>query len=209
MKRIALRLVWIVAVSAGVFALQLFTFNLQDSIQELLIQAGVAIILAVSLTMVNGFTGQFSIGHAGFMAVGGYTAGWITYYGSIKLWGAALAHGGAISGLRGWQSGMPLVASGDLMFLGAALAGGVVAAALGLVVGLPSLRLRGDYLAIVTLGFGGIVRVTIQQTNEVLSPEDTLGCSLPKLTTHVGGALGFTGLPSYTTLFWVYLFVAA
>src|SRR5204862_3633203 len=75
-------------------------------------------------------------------------------------------------------------------------------------VGLPSLRLRGDYLAIVTLGFGEIVRVIIQQTQPVLkSAEDVRATSIPALVTHLGGALGFIGIPKYTNLFWVFTFV--
>src|SRR5215212_2780942 len=64
---------------------------------NLILFAGINIILAVSLTIVNGFTGQFSIGHAGFMALGGYTASAIVYYGSYKLYGDANFHGGRLS----------------------------------------------------------------------------------------------------------------
>ena len=81
---------------------------------KLLMDIGIAIILAVSLNMVNGYTGQFSLGHAGFMAVGGYTAGAITYYGSLSMWGDAMAHGG-------------FMGSGQWLFLGATLAGGLAA----------------------------------------------------------------------------------
>ena len=61
---------------------------------KLLMDAGINIILAVSLNLVNGYTGQFSIGHAGFMAIGGYVAGAVTYYGSYRLWGSVELHGG-------------------------------------------------------------------------------------------------------------------
>lgn len=160
---------------------------------KLLMDMGINIILAVSLNLVNGFTGQFSIGHAGFMALGGYMAGVITYYGSFYLWGNASPHG----------------LSGEVLFLAGCLGGALLAAAAGYLVGLPSLRLRGDYLAIVTLGFGEIVRVMLQQSDDVLfSLESIRAVSLPKLLTHLGGALGFTGIPFYTNLFWVYGFVA-
>lgn len=86
------------------------------------------IILAVSLHLVLGITGQFSIGHAGFLAIGAYISAIVT----MKL---------------------------QLPFPVAILAGGIVAAIAGLIVGIPSLRLRGDYLAIVTLGFGEIIRI--------------------------------------------------
>ena len=163
---------------------------------KLMMDIGINIVLAVSLTMVNGFTGQFSIGHAGFMAVGGYVAAALTYYGSYRIWGDAAIHG------------HPLFGSGAWLFVGALLIGGLVSAVLGYIVGLPSLRLRGDYLAIVTLGFGEIVRVVFMQTNGVLwDAEEIAGTSWPKLFTHLGGALGFSGLPYYTSNFWVYVAV--
>ncbi len=162
---------------------------------KILVDIGINVILAVSLNLVNGFTGQFSIGHAGFMAVGGYTAGFITYYLSFRMWGSAAIHGGFLGG-------------GDLLYLGGCLLGGCLAAAVGFVVGLPSLRLRGDYLAIVTLGFGEILRVLLQRTNDVLfDAKEVTERSLLSLTDHLGGALGFTGLPYYTTFFYVYVFV--
>src|SRR5262245_9574852 len=71
---------------------------------------GIYIILAVSLTVVNGFTGQFSMGHAGFMAVGGYTAASIVYYGSMKLWGTADFVGGALSYSGLDETARPLIA---------------------------------------------------------------------------------------------------
>ena len=162
---------------------------------KLLMDIGINVILAVSLNLVNGFTGQFSIGHAGFMAVGGYAAGAITYYGSFLLWGGAKVQ-------PGWLSG------GDMLFVGGCLAGAVIAAGTGYIVGLPSLRLRGDYLAIVTLGFGEIVRVLLQRTGDVITTVDEVKkASLGTLATSLGGSLGFSGLPYYTDLFWVYLFV--
>src|SRR5687768_7311545 len=108
---------------------------------------GVNVILAVSLNIVNGMTGQFSIGHAGFMAVGAYVAGVL----SLSLKEIAI-------------SGLPVAVSDQVFLLLALLAGGVAAAVCGFLVGLPSLRLRGDYLAIVTLGFGEIIRVVVQNT---------------------------------------------
>jgi branched-chain amino acid transport system permease protein len=159
---------------------------------KILVDIGINVILAVSLNLVNGFTGQFSIGHAGFMAVGGYTAGFIVYYGSYRLWGV----------------GLEVHPGGDLLYLGACVVGGGVAALLGFVVGLPSLRLRGDYLAIVTLGFGEILRVLLQRTDDVLiDAKEIGGRSLLSLANNIGGALGFTGLPYYTNFFYVYVFV--
>ncbi|MCC6232233.1 MAG: branched-chain amino acid ABC transporter permease [Verrucomicrobiales bacterium] len=127
------------------------------------------IILAVSLNLINGYTGQFSLGHAGFMAAGAYTAGVAsTQLGPrlLSMMGAegALAHAG--------------------VFLLALLLGGLAAALTGLLVGIPSLRLKGDYLAIVTLGFGEIIRVILQNTPAV------------------GGSRGFSVAMGYTNLFW-------
>lgn len=157
---------------------------------------GIAIVLAVSLNVVNGMAGQFSLGHAAFMALGGYGAGLITYYGSMLIWGSASRHGGYLG-------------SGEWLFVVACLVGGIVATAAGYIVGLPSLRLKGDYLAIVTLGFGEILRVVLQQTEAVIkSPAALREASLSKLwPPPVGGAIGFDGLPKYTNLFWVYAFV--
>lgn len=175
---------------------------------KLMLDIGINVVLAVSLTMVNGFTGQFSMGHAGFLAVGGYVAGAITYYFSLRTWGSAAMTGGAISGMV-VREGAALATPSDAMFLGALIAGGFVAALLGLAVGLPSLRLRGDYLAIVTLGFGEIVRVLITKTEPVIkSAEEAAATPWWQLPMHVGRSLGFTGLPKYTSLFWVYGAVA-
>src|SRR5207247_8283732 len=130
------------------------------------------VILALRLNLVNGITGQFSIGHAGFMAVGAYASAAYTVY-AVPVWFGASA--GA-----GW------LAAGA--FLIAILVGGLVSALAGFLVGLPSMRLRGDYLAIVTLGFGEIIRVIILNIDAV------------------GGARGFAGIPPWSNFFWVYFF---
>jgi branched-chain amino acid transport system permease protein len=163
---------------------------------KLLIDVGIAIVLAVSLNIVNGFAGQFSIGHAGFMMVGGYTAAWMTYYGSIKLFNDVNVPPESV-----FSAGHPL-------FMAACLLGGLVAAAAGVIVGLPSLRLRGDYLAIVTLGFGEIMRVIATRTDDVLYPDETTGKSMLGFVDNLGGSLGFSGVPTFTRIFYVYIFVA-
>jgi branched-chain amino acid transport system permease protein len=128
---------------------------------------GINIILAVSLNLINGYTGQFSLGHAGFMAVGAYTAAVITnQFGELNTF-----FSGAV-------------------FLGALLAGGLLAAVAGLLVGIPTLRLRGDYLAIVTLGFGEIIRVIFQNMNAV------------------GAARGLSIMHGWTNFFWAFGFAA-
>ena len=80
---------------------------------KLLLDIGIAIILAVSLNIVNGFTGQFSMGHAGFLAIGGYVSGMVSYYGSIKMWASSAVNGGAMSTMKGDLSGLPIFAAGD------------------------------------------------------------------------------------------------
>lgn len=115
------------------------------------------IILATSLNMINGYTGQFSIGHAGFFAVGAYMGAIMT----VKL---------------GYD--MPV----------ALIAGTLSAGLLGFLVGLPTLRLNGDYLAIATLGLGEIIRICILNIE------------------YVGGASGLMGIPRLTTFplaFWI------
>ncbi len=128
------------------------------------IDIGINIILAVSLNLINGHTGQFSLGHAGFMAVGGYT--------TAKF---ALV----------MQPILPTWLQ-PVIFIAGLLLGGLMAAAAGLAVGVPSLRLRGDYLAIVTLGFGEIIRVIFQNTESL------------------GAATGLTGIPAWTNFGWAW-----
>ncbi len=231
------------------FALQfLLRPNLTDYDAGLVMSVGINIMLAVSLTIVNGFTGQFSIGHAGFLGVGGYVAGSITYYGSVAAFGNGSTHGSVLSGttLDVDAATLTWFGTGDWLFVTAVITGGLVAAGVGYVVGLPSLRLRGDYLAIVTLGFGEIVRVVIQRTGNVLKPQmiswDQVHPGLPhpagvekilayqlsrvnestgatetywkavsdahwwQVMPRVGGSLGFSATPDYTSLFWVGLF---
>ncbi len=183
------------AFAFSMYGLQLYV--LADYPTVIAMNAGIAMMLALSLSIVNGMTGQFSIGHAGFMALGGYAAGMITYYGSLLLWQSTAMEGGTFG-------------SGSMLFAGACVAGGIVAAAAGYMVGLPSLRLRGDYLAIVTLGFGEILRVLLQQTNPTISSLASLkNAKWSKLfPPPVGGAVGFFGLPKYTNLFWIGLFLS-
>ncbi len=136
---------------------------------DVLIGVGINIILAVSLNLIGGHTGQFSLGHAGFMAVGAYAAAAVTLFLGPRLIPDAAP--------GGFQE--------NALFLGALLSAGLAAALAGLLVGIPSLRLRGDYLALVTLGFGEIIRVLLQNFEPL------------------GGALGLNGIPPYTTVFWV------
>ena len=156
------------------FGLSYFSDRIDPYHLDVIIGIGINIILAVSLNLVNGYTGQFSLGHAGFMSVGAYAAAAVSLFIGPKLLGA---EGGSTL-----QQG--------LMFLTALTAGGLGAALAGLLVGVPSLRLKGDYLALVTLGFGEIIRVIFQNVE------------------FLGGALGLNGIPAYTSIFWVLAFVA-
>jgi branched-chain amino acid transport system permease protein len=204
---------WPAAGSLGFAALLYFVIapRMNGFGSNLLMDCGIAVILATSLTVVNGFTGQFSIGHAGFMSLGGYAAAAIVYYGSFRAFGDFDFHGGLISWSGAGAFSGPLVTPGDLLFVAACLFGALVAAIAGWIVGLPSLRLRGDYLAIVTLGFGEIVRVLIQGTPDQLDNSDSdplvSAISFPKQLVHLGGALGFSGAPAYSTVFWIWLAV--
>jgi len=114
----------------------------------------IAVLAAVSLQLVNGFTGQFSIGHAGFMAVGAYTGAALSVYGSAPL----------LADLQQW---FPASVARALYFPIPLLFGGLAASLAGLLVGIPALRLRGDYLAIATLGFGEIIRIAILNIDAV------------------------------------------
>jgi branched-chain amino acid transport system permease protein len=114
----------------------------------ILARISVAVLAAVSLQLVNGFTGQFSIGHAGFMAVGAYTGAALSVYASAPL----------LAELQAW---FPASVARALYFPIPLVGGGLAASLAGLLVGIPALRLRGDYLAIATLGFGEIIRIAI------------------------------------------------
>jgi branched-chain amino acid transport system permease protein len=142
---------------------------------RILVLMGINIIMAVSLNIINGHAGQFSLGHAGFMAIGAYFAAFLTFY-YFSPYVNRLPEG-----KQQWllQNGLLLLAI---------LIGGCAAAVAGYVVGLPSLRLRGDYLAIVTLGFGEIIRVLILNIDKI------------------GAARGFSGIPPWANFFWVYFF---
>jgi branched-chain amino acid transport system permease protein len=162
---------WLIVALAAALVAQIFSNQINGYYYDVIIKVGINIILAVSLNLINGYTGQFSLGHAGFMAVGAYTAAAVTMLLGPKI----LPHGTG-----------PLFDLGPIvLFVAALILGGLAAAIAGALVGAPSLRLKGDYLAIVTLGFGEIIRVIVRNIDSL------------------GGALGLNGIPNYTTLFWV------
>lgn len=134
----------------------LLEVNIISSFWELnLILIAINIIMSASLNLINGYTGQFSLGHAGFMAIGAYISAIIT----VKF---------------------------QLPFALAIISGAAAAGLLGFLIGLPTLRLNGDYLAIATLGLGEIIRITILNIQ------------------YVGGASGFMGIPRYTNFAWAF-----
>jgi branched-chain amino acid transport system permease protein len=148
---------WLVPVIALVLLLaadQLLPRVLNPYYLTIATRIGVAVLAAVSLQLVNGFTGQFSIGHAGFMAVGAYTSAALSVYVGAPLLDAAAPV-------------MPAPLARALYFVFPLAVGGLAAGIAGIAVGIPTLRLRGDYLAIATLGFGEIMRIAILNIDAV------------------------------------------
>ncbi|MBC8080409.1 MAG: branched-chain amino acid ABC transporter permease [Gorillibacterium sp.] len=136
----------------------MFTVGILDDVAESTIfLIAINIMLVVSLNLINGFTGQFSLGHAGFMSVGAYASAILTINFNVPF---------------------PLA----LLIAGAAAAFG------GFLIGMPTLRLKGDYLAIATLGFGEIIRIVLLNTD------------------YVGGASGLSGIPTHTNWTWLFIF---
>ncbi len=161
-------------VSMMMSATGFFGIGVDNYTARLLVFIGINIILATSLNLINGFTGQFSIGHAGFMAIGAYSSAYFTVnYGEAIEKAVSGSSGGFISA--------------SLVLIIAIIIGAVVAAITGLIVGIPSLRLKGDYLAIVTLGFAEIIRIVILNIDAV------------------GGATGYT-VPGYADFLWIGFF---
>ena len=138
----------------------------------ILVQIGVYIIMAVSLNIATGYLGQLPLGHAGFMSIGGY---------SCAIFMIRLAD----------KMG---VETADLLIPGL-IFGGCVTALFGLIIGIPALRLKGDYLAIVTLGFAEIIRVFMLNIDSLLGFKFT------------GGAGGLTGIPRYSNFLNVFISV--
>jgi len=162
-KTWSLRALGIAAFLALLLSVQIvLAQNFSDYINLMVMQAGVAVILAVSLNLINGIAGQFSLGHVGFAAIGAYASASFSVFVGPRL---ALVD--------------PLIFAIGLVI------GALAAAIAGWLVGTPSLRLRGDYLAIVTLGFGEIIRVVLRNIDAV------------------GGATGLDNIPRWTSFAWV------
>ncbi len=148
-----------IALTFVVIQILISTNIISAYLQDTLTTICINIILAVSLNLITGFTGQFSLGHAGFMSIGAYVCAFIT--------------------LR-----MPTTAG----FILGVFAGALAAALIGCLVGLPTLRLRGDYLAIATLGMSEIIRIIFLNL---------------KIT---NGAAGLNGIPQFINWGWLFVF---
>ena len=147
-------------------------------------QVGIYIIMAVSLNIATGYLGQLPLGHAGFMSVGGY---------SCALF---IMHMMPVLGLNAKAMAAMASPAAILLFVAGVVFGGICAGVCGLIIGIPALRLKGDYLAIITLGFAEIIRVVINNIDGVLGFDFT------------GGAKGLSGIPGYTNFLNVFLVVA-
>lgn len=162
-KNLKINILWFVLLLAGYGLITLLASAgvLNDFYLQILQQIGINIILAVGLNLIVGFSGQFSLGHAGFMAIGAYAA--------------------AIIGSK--SATYPA-------FFAAMVLGALIAGAVALIVGIPTLRLKGDYLAIATLGVSEIIRILIINGGDLTN-----------------GAAGILGIPAFTNWQMVYLFV--
>ena len=195
------RLLVVVAVVGALYWLDLFwvdssggSWGFLESVRpdaawrQLVLFAMVNVVIALSLNIINGMAGQFSIGHAGFVGIGAYTGALVAGHLHVAL-----------------GSGDPRLANSFIVMPLVLLASGSVAALFGLVVGLPSLRLRGDYLAIVTLGFAEIFRLVIATAQTGGTAEGPVSRFLASL----GGQNGYagpegSGVPQYAGPFWIF-----
>lgn len=130
-------------------------------------------VLALSLNLTNGFTGLFSLGTSGFMAVGAYTSAILTMPASVKTMNFFM------------EPINPILLNINVPFLFALLFAGILSALVGFLIGAPVLKLRGDYLAIATLGFSEIISVVFTNTQTITN-----------------GALGLKGIPQFTDQYW-------
>jgi branched-chain amino acid transport system permease protein len=162
----------IVILSLAVFIL-IAQNNFDEYVIRILNLCGIYIILGVSLNLINGFTGQFSLGHAGFMAIGAYTSALLYMSPALKEMNYFI---------------VPLIMPFRVIqtsFFVSLIFAGLMAALVGFLVGAPCLRLKGDYLAIVTFGFSEIIRVVFNNLQNITN-----------------GPIGLKGLPTYTNLWW-------
>ncbi len=166
----------------------LSSFRPDAAWRQLVLFAMVNVVIALSLNIINGMAGQFSIGHAGFVGMGAYTGALVAGHLHVSL-----------------GSGDPQFKNSFIVMPLVLLSSGAVAALFGLVVGLPSLRLKGDYLAIVTLGFAEIFRLVIATAQTGGTAEGPVARFLASL----GGQNGYagpegSGIPQYAGPFWIF-----
>ncbi len=184
----------------AIFVINLFSGSINSYYYQIIIYCGINIVLATSLNLINGYTGQFSLGHAGFMAIGAYVSAALSTYFAPTLLSVL---GDGVIGRAVW-------------FIAVLIIGGTGAAIVGIIVGVPSLRLKGDYLAITTLGFSEIIRVVIQNLNVIGASQGFRGVyvysngvrSLEMVPELNNVAYKFYDIPKYTDFFWAFLVVA-
>ena len=163
----------VIAIAVFFLILAYVQASFNPYILRILNLCAIYVILGVSMNLINGISGQFSLGHAGFMAVGAYVTAILTLSPERK---AAIYFMEPIT---------PLLGQLEMPFLPALLIAGGISAFFGLLIGAPTLRLKGDYLAIATLGFSEIIRVVFNNIVPITN-----------------GALGLKNIPEYTNLFW-------
>ncbi|WP_319238271.1 branched-chain amino acid ABC transporter permease [uncultured Propionivibrio sp.] len=169
------RMLTIGAALLGLALLFVFDSMFDPFTMQIFKLCAINIILALSLNLINGFTGLFSLGHAGFMAVGAYTCAILSMSPDQKAANYVL------------QPIVPWLADVHLPFLPSLLVAGLFAGFIGWILGIVALRLRDDYLAIATLGFSEIIRVLLTNAQTITN-----------------GSLGLKGLPRYTTMWWAW-----
>lgn len=171
-KKTLLTLIAILILFLGVY---LAKQNLDSYKMRILNLCAIYVVLGLSMNLINGFTGLFSLGHAGFMAVGAYTTAILTMPEVVKQQNFFMT---------------PMLKPLDTMhmpFFSALLIGGILSGLVGYLIGAPALRLRGDYLAIATLGFAEIIRVIFTNLQSITN-----------------GALGLKGIPESTNIWWTF-----
>lgn len=169
-----LKIIGIILVIIILIGLNLYLDSYQIRILNL---CGIYVILALSMNLINGFTGLFSLGHAGFMAIGAYTVGILTMPVEVKEMNFYM------------EPMVPGLLDLNVPFIVALLIGGIIAAIFGFLVGAPVLKLTDDYLAIATLGFSEIIRIVIINLQSVTN-----------------GSLGLKGIPQVQNTFFAQLF---
>jgi ABC-type branched-chain amino acid transport system, permease component len=154
-KRIILDKKTLILLGVLIVLMLVINFFASDYIKTIANLCGIYITLGLSMQLINGFTGLFSLGHAGFMAIGAYTVAILTISPEDKAMNFFM------------EPIVPFLANVEWSFLPALLMGGLLAGLFGFLIGAPVLRLTDDYLAIATLGFSEIIRVIFTNTQSL------------------------------------------